>query len=120
MKVSVDGKEISLLSGNYNLPVTVGKVQIDCPVVKDYSATSRRNIWALEKDARFRIWPEGSPYIAPGTFAYPVKQEWLASMSQTGNEPTYVDWGENLANKNIYYHEGHDKGEDDSYFESHI
>jgi len=110
VKVSVDGEEISLLSGNYNLPVTVGEVQIDCPVVKDYATTSRRNIWALEKDARFRLWPKDSPYIAPGTFAYPVKQDWLASMSQTGNEPTYVDWGENLANKNIYYHEGHDIG----------
>jgi len=110
VKVSVDGEEITITSGNYNLPVTAGKVQIDCPVVKDYSTTSRRNIWALEKDARFRLWPEGSPFIAPGTFVYPVKQEWLASMSQTGNEPTYVDWGENLANKNIYYHEGHDIG----------
>ena len=110
LKVSVDGKEITISSGNYNLPVNVGKVQIDCPVVKNYATNTRRNIWALEKDARFRLWPEGSPYIAPGTFAYPVKQEWLASMSQTGNEPTYVDWGENLANKNIYYHEGHDIG----------
>ena len=110
VKISVDDKEISIYSGNYNLPVTVGKVQIDCPVVKDYSASSRRNIWELHKDARFRIWPAGSPFIAPGTFAYPVKQAWLASMSQTGNEPTYVDWGENLANKNIYYHEGHDIG----------
>ena len=110
VKISVDGKEITLSSGNYNLPVAVGKVQIDCPVVNDYNEDSRRNSWGLHKDARFRIWPEGSPYIAPGTFAYPVKQEWLASMSQTGNEPTYVDWGENLANKNIYYHEGHDIG----------
>ena len=110
VKISVDGREITLNSGNYNLPVAVGKVQIDCPVVNDYNSDSRRNSWGLLKDARFRIWPEGSPFITPGTFAYPVKQEWLASMSQTGNEPTYVDWGENLANKNIYYHEGHDIG----------
>ena len=27
-----------------------------------------------------------------------------------GNEPTYVDWGEGLANKDIYYHSGHDIG----------
>jgi len=110
LKLSVDGKEIIINSGNYNLPVTVGKVQIDCPVVKNYATNSSRNKWALEKDARFRLWPAGSPFIAPSTFAYPVKQEWLASMSQTGNEPTYVDWGENLANNNIYYHEGHDIG----------
>jgi murein DD-endopeptidase MepM/ murein hydrolase activator NlpD len=31
-------------------------------------------------------------------------------MSQSGHEPTYVDWGENPANKRIYYHEGHDIG----------
>jgi murein DD-endopeptidase MepM/ murein hydrolase activator NlpD len=110
VKVSVDGKEIAITSGNYNLPVTVGKVQIDCPVINDYNSNTRRNIWGLEKVARFRLWPAGSPFIAPGTFTYPVKQEWLASMSQTGNEPTYVDWGENLSNKNIYYHEGHDIG----------
>jgi murein DD-endopeptidase MepM/ murein hydrolase activator NlpD len=110
VKISVDGSDMTLYSGNYNLPVKVGKVQIDCPVVKEYASSSRRNIWALEKDARFRLWPEGSPFITPGTFTYPVKQDWLASMSQTGNEPTYVDWGENLANKNIYYHEGHDIG----------
>jgi hypothetical protein len=108
--VSVDGEEITLLSGNYHLPVTVGRVKIDCPVVQDYISNSRRNIWALEKDARFRLWPEGSPFMVPGTFVYPVKQDWLASMSQSGNEPTYVDWGENLANKEIYYHEGHDIG----------
>ena len=108
--ISVDGEQITLVSGNYHLPVTVGRIQIDCPVVKDYVSNSRRNIWALEKDARFRLWPEGSPYMAPGTFVYPVKQDWLASMSQSGNEPTYVDWGENLANKEIYYHEGHDIG----------
>ncbi len=31
-------------------------------------------------------------------------------MSQSGNEPTYVDWGETVANRQIYYHEGHDIG----------
>lgn len=108
--VSVDGEEVTLSAGNYNLPVAVGKVQIDCPVVKYYATNSSRNIWALEKDARFRLWPEGSPYITSGTFGYPVKQDWLASMSQCGNEPTYVNMGENLANKKIYYHEGHDIG----------
>ena len=110
VKVSVDGEEIILNSGNYNLPVTVGKVQIDCPVIKDYYSNSNQDSWQLHKDARFRLWPKGSPFIKPGTFVYPVKQEWLAGMSQSGNEPTYVDWGENVANKKIYYHAGHDIG----------
>jgi len=110
VKVSVDGEEITLNSGNYNLPVAMGKVQIDCPVVKNCYTNSNYDWWELQKDARFRLWPEGSPYIKPGTFVYPVKQEWLASMSHSGNEPCYVDWGESVANKKIYYHAGHDIG----------
>lgn len=34
--VRVNGMEKVVLSGNYHLPVTVGKVQIDCPVTQDY------------------------------------------------------------------------------------
>lgn len=110
VKITVDGEDIVLNSGNYNLPVAVGKVQIDCPVVKNYYTNSSSDSWGLEKDARFRLWPAGKPYIKQGTFVYPVKQRWLASMSQLGNEPCYVDWGENLAVKKIYYHSGHDIG----------
>jgi len=110
VKVSIDGEEFTLGSGNYLLPVEAGNVQIDCPVVKGYSSNTTKNRWGLSKDARFRLWPKGSDYMDPGTFVYPIKQEWLATMSQSGNEPTYVDWGENLGNKNIYYHSGHDIG----------
>jgi murein DD-endopeptidase MepM/ murein hydrolase activator NlpD len=110
IKVSVDGEVITLSTGNYNLPVVVGKVQIDCPAIKSYFVSEDDNPWKLTRDARFRLWSKGSPYIEPGTFVYPIKQAWLASMSQSGNEPTYVDWGENPANKNIYYHAGHDIG----------
>ena len=110
VKVSVDGTEITLSSANYNLPVTIGKVQIDCPVIKQYISNSSQDSWQLNKDARFRLWPKGSPLIKPGTFGYPVKQEWLASMSQSGNEPCFVDWGEKLTDKKIYYHSGHDIG----------
>lgn len=110
VKVSINGEEFTLGSGNYLLPVEAGSVQIDCPVVKSYSANSTKNRWRLSKDARFRLWPKGSALIKPGTFVYPIKQEWFATMSQSGNEPTYVDWGENPANKRIYYHSGHDFG----------
>src|SRR4051794_30931077 len=34
--VEVAGKKVTLVSGNYRLPVTVGDVQIDCPVTKGY------------------------------------------------------------------------------------
>jgi murein DD-endopeptidase MepM/ murein hydrolase activator NlpD len=104
VRISVDGEEITLSSGNYNLPVTAGKIQIDCPVTKGYYSNTNMDFWRLHKDAAFRIWKKGSPYLEPGTFVYPIKQKWLPSMSQLSNEPTYVDWGENSSNKNIYYH----------------
>jgi len=110
VKVSINGEEFIMGSGNYLLPVEAGGIQIDCPVVKDYSINSTKNRWKLSKDARFRLWPKGSSFIEPGTFVYPLKQAWFAAMSQSGNEPTYVDWGENPANKRIYYHSGHDFG----------
>lgn len=110
VEVSVDGEEIILHSGNYNLPVTVQKIQIDCPIVKEYYTNSNSDGWGLQKDARFRLWSAYSHLIKPGTFVYPIKQDWLPSMTQSGNEPTYVDWGETVANKKIYYHTGHDIG----------
>jgi murein DD-endopeptidase MepM/ murein hydrolase activator NlpD len=110
VRISVDGEEITLSSGNYNMPVAVGNVLIDCPVVKGIYSNTVEDRWALTKDARFRLWPKDSPFIQPGTFVYPINQKWFASMTQSGNEPTYVDWGEDPANKKIYYHSGHDIG----------
>jgi murein DD-endopeptidase MepM/ murein hydrolase activator NlpD len=109
VKIAVDGEEVILNTGNYNLPVTIGKVQIDCPVIKAYYATTNQDTWGLNKDAFFRLWPVGSSYLQAGTFVYPLKQEWLASCSQVGNEPTYVDWGEPLKTP-VYYHNGFDFG----------
>jgi murein DD-endopeptidase MepM/ murein hydrolase activator NlpD len=113
VKINVDDEEITLSSGNYNLPVAIGKVWIDCPVTKGYYSNADNDFWKLSKDARFRLWPKDSSYITPGTFAYPVKQKWFASMTQLSNEPCYVDWGEKSAftqNEKIYYHAGHDIG----------
>lgn len=109
-KISVDGEVITLHSGNYNLPVTIQKIQIDCPVVKEYYTNSNSDSWGLQKDARFRLWPAHSALIKAGTFVYPLVQDWLPSMTQSGNESCYVDWGEQVANKKIYYHSGHDIG----------
>jgi len=110
VKVSVDSDTITLISGNYNLPVVIGKTQIDCPVTKGYYSNTLHDSWKLRKDASFRLWPKGSPYIQPGTFVYPIKQDWFASMTQSGNEPAWLGWGENPASKSIYYHSGHDIG----------
>jgi murein DD-endopeptidase MepM/ murein hydrolase activator NlpD len=110
--VIIDGEKIVLGSGNYNLPVTVGKVKIDCPVIKEITATSSyyAKDAVLQSDARFRLWPKNSPYIQKGTFSFPLKQEWMASRTQSQNEPAGLGWAENLSSENMGYHATHDFG----------
>lgn len=112
LTVSVDGEEVVLGSGNYNLPVTAGKVKIDCPVIKEVTATSSyyTKDAVLRSDARFRIWPKNSPYIQKGTFLFPLKQDWMASRTQSQNEPAGLGWAENLQSSNMGYHATHDFG----------
>ncbi|HXP63126.1 MAG TPA: PKD domain-containing protein [Dongiaceae bacterium] len=111
VQIEVDGQLTNLTSGTYHLPVTFGGVQIDCPITKVYLEKSGgQNPWGLLKDARLRLWPAGSPWIAPDTFVYPAKQRWFASFTQMANEPVYVDGGELPAKKEIYYHFGLDMG----------
>ncbi|MCX7826333.1 MAG: M23 family metallopeptidase, partial [Verrucomicrobiae bacterium] len=109
-KVEVNGEVLTLSSANYNLPKTVAGVQVDCPITKGYYTNSHRDAWGLEKDARLRLWPAGSPLIEPGTFGYPLKQRWFASDTQMANEPCFVDGGERPSSKSIYYHNGLDFG----------
>ncbi|MCP5109292.1 MAG: peptidoglycan DD-metalloendopeptidase family protein, partial [bacterium] len=108
--VQVNGTTVQLSSGNYHLPRAVAGVQIDCPITKGYRANSRRDMWALEKDARLRLWPAESPLIAPGTFVYPLEQRWFATYTQMANEPTYVNGNEQPRIKEIYYHNDLDFG----------
>jgi len=110
VEVEVNGKEIWLTSATYNLPQTIAGVQIDCPITRGYNANSTEDSWGLLKDARLRLWPAGSPWIEPGTFVYPLKQRWFATMTQFSNEPTYVDGGDKPDRKKIYYHNDLDFG----------
>ena len=110
IRVMIDGEEVQLESAGYNIPVTVGKVQVDCPVTKAYLKNARRNWWELEKDARLRLWPKNSPLTAPGTFVYPIRQRFLVNDTQTGNEPAFVNGGDVANQKQIYYHAGFDFG----------
>ncbi|HUU28939.1 MAG TPA: PKD domain-containing protein [archaeon] len=110
VKVAVDGETAELASANYNLPIDLAGIRIDCPVTRDYYKNSDDDRWGLEKDARLRLWPAGSPFIAPGTFQYPLRQRWLASDTHMSNEPCYVDGGEDPSIKEIYYHSGLDFG----------
>ncbi|MCK4965725.1 peptidoglycan DD-metalloendopeptidase family protein, partial [bacterium] len=73
-------------------------------------SNTNQNSWGLEKDARLRLWPAGSPLLLAGSFGYPVKQRIFADDTQMANEPTYVDWGENPLVEKIYYHDGLDFG----------
>ena len=84
-------------------------MQIDCSITKG-CVQPKSNPWALEKDARLRLWPAGSPWIQPGTFMYPLHLRWFSSMTQMANEPVYIDGGESPPNKSIYYHWGLDTG----------
>lgn len=110
VRVKVNGAETWLTSANYNLPQTIAGVQMDCPITHGYNANSGEDSWGLEKDARLRLWPAGSPWIAPGTFLYPIRQRWFATMTQFSNEPTYVDGGDKPDRKKIYYHNDLDFG----------
>lgn len=109
--IELNGRSLVLTSATYHLPVKFGGVQIDCPITKGHvTNSSEGNAWGLTKDARLRLWPADSPWIEPGSFAYPLKQRWFASHTQMANEPTYVDGGEVPGNKRIYYHFGLDSG----------
>ena len=114
--VEVNGQKVSLVSANYRLPVTVAGVQIDCSVTGGYRQNSEKTIrgddaWGLDKDARIRLWPAGSPLVNPGTFRYPARQRWFASGTHMANEPCHVDGGDNPLDKRpIYYHYGLDIG----------
>jgi hypothetical protein len=110
VEVVVNGKAVSLVSANYQLPKTVGGVRIDCSITCGYVGNSGRDSWGLKKDARLRLWPAGSPLMRPGTFGYPLRQRWFASGTQMANEPTFVDGGERPKNKKIYYHNDLDFG----------
>lgn len=110
VEVEINGARATLHCGNYNLPVAVGGVQVDCNITKAYYRDSKSDFWALTKDARLRVWPAGSPYMPPGSFVYPVRQRWFATRTQMANEPTYVDDGESPGSRPIYYHSGLDIG----------
>ena len=110
VKVAVNDKVVEIVSATYRLPTQVGQVQIDCSITQGYNSNGSPESWALDKDARLRLWPIDSPLLTPGTFVYPVKQRWFASLTQMCNVPTYVDGCEQPSRRKIYYHNGLDIG----------
>lgn len=65
---------------------------------------SQANSWALEKDARLRIWPAGSSWLPAAGFTYPVRQRWFAGATQMANEPVFVNGDDLPGSEKIYYH----------------
>ena len=109
LRVKVNGEQIELPSAGYHLPRRVGSVQIDCPYTKGYQR-KLDDRWALDEDARLRLWPADSKWIEPGTFAYPARQRWFATDTQMGHEPCFVDGGEAAGRDRVNYHNGLDIG----------
>ncbi len=110
VQLEINGARATLTCGNYRLPMVAGGVQIDCAVTKAYYSNSNADHWRLVKDARLRLWTEGSPLVAAGSMIYPVRQRWFAAQTQMANEPTYVDGDEAFSVRRIYYHSGLDIG----------
>lgn len=103
--VSIDGETATLVAGMYRLPEPLNGAQLDCPITGGLRNSSHINHWVLEKDARIRVWPAGSPWIAQGTFGYPLQQRWFASHTAFSNEPVSA-----RPNGLLYYHAGLDLG----------
>jgi murein DD-endopeptidase MepM/ murein hydrolase activator NlpD len=105
--VEINGRRCTLEAGLYNLPVSVAGVQVDCAVTAGYNRNNLRRDYALHSDARLRLWPAGSPLLRPGTFRYPVKQRWFASLTWADIEP--IDGGSSISSQ-VAYHNGWDIG----------
>jgi murein DD-endopeptidase MepM/ murein hydrolase activator NlpD len=103
--LEINGERQTILSGMYNLPHTIGGVQVDCPITKSLKNNSHINHWQLERDARLRLWPKDSSWINPEDFQYPVKQKWFASQTSFSNEPVAP-----RPRRQLYYHSGLDIG----------
>ncbi len=103
----INGRPVTVQSGLYNLPKTIGRVQVDCSVTSGLNSNGTPSFWGLDKTARIRLWPAGSPLIKPGSFIYPAKQRWFATGTWYDNET--VDGGLSILPK-IYYHSGLDIG----------
>lgn len=113
VQIELNGIPLRLTAAMYHLPVSVkaAGVQIDCPVTQGHVSRSRgNNPWSLQKAARFRLWPAGSPLLKPGTFTHPVRQRWLANATQMANEAAYVNGDERPGSETIFYHYGLDFG----------
>lgn len=107
LSLTINGTDVTLDAGPYHLPVVRAGIQIDCTATKGLNVAGTPAFWGLDKDARIRLWPAGSPWLRPGSMIYPVKQGWNATRTWFDNEPVH---GGDTIRPAIYYHAGMDIG----------
>jgi murein DD-endopeptidase MepM/ murein hydrolase activator NlpD len=114
VQIQLNGVNYTIDAGPYRLPVTLGGFQVDVTVTSGMVARAAEDRWGLAKRARLRVWPAGSSWLAPGTFAHPLRQRWFAGYTQTSNEPGYEV---NNTTDPVYYHFGTDIGAAEGMFD---
>lgn len=114
--VDVAGEQAEVPAALYHMPTVVNGVKIACSATRGVADALRphADVFALDRDARVRCWEPDDPLWGPVPLRYPAQQVWFASMTQLGNERTYVDAGEltlnDYPNRHIYHHSGIDIG----------
>ena len=86
--VQVDGEEITLESGMYNLPRKIAGVQIDCSITKGYNSNGTPSFWGLDKDARLRISSQAitsSAFSGAGMTASPQPRDCMFELRTSSN-----------------------------------
>jgi hypothetical protein len=113
--IEVDGERALVPAALYSMPRVVNGIKLDCAATRGIARAllKFKDVFVLEKDARIRCWHPESRLFGDTPMTYPVRQRWFASMTQLGNERTYVDAGEltlNDPSRHIYHHFGTDIG----------
>ena len=113
--IEVDGERAVVPAALYTMPRVIGGVKLDCAVTRGVAGAllKYKDVFGLDKDARIRCWAPDACLFGDRPMTYPVRQRWFASMTQLGNEKTYVDAGELSRpdpDRHIYHHFGTDIG----------
>lgn len=110
--VEVNGQIYPVYCENYTLGKRIDELNlaIECLATKGITENSMTDGWGFSKDVRLRLFPDYNDHFDHGEFIYPLEKPMFSGDTQLGNEPTFVDGGEDIADKKIYYHYGVDIG----------
>lgn len=112
LNVEVNGEAFPVFCENYTLSkyIKEHRIQVECMATRGLVDTGKENAWSLSKDVRIRISPYYFYHFAIGEFVYPLENPLFTGETQLGNEPVFVNGGEDIEDKKIYYHHGVDIG----------